>query len=111
MILPEDFYISLECDVVRNEEDIEMFSTGEKIFEKINCCKFISSNIKIIGIREHIINVYKYSPLKGGSYIDLPKKFKHSSKGLLNIKNKDDKCFMWCHIAYLFSTPSNNTYR
>ena len=28
-------------------------------------------------------------------------------KGLINIKNKDDKCFMWCHVAYLCPTPSH----
>ena len=27
-------------------------------------------------------------PLKGGTYIDLPLKYKNSSKGLLNIVNK-----------------------
>ena len=70
MILPEDFYISSKCDTVRNEEDVENFSTGRKIFDKINCCLLKESGITIIGIRDHIINVYKYSPLKGGSYID-----------------------------------------
>ena len=40
MILPEDFYISSECDIVRNEEDVETFSTDRKIFDKINCCRF-----------------------------------------------------------------------
>ena len=106
MTIPEDFYISSECDIVRNEEDVETFSTCSKIFDKINCCRFKESGISIRGIREHFINVYKYSPLKRGSYIDLPQNFKNSSKGLINITNKDDKCFMWCHIAYLFPAPS-----
>ena len=35
MILP-DFYISSEWDTVRNEEDVENFSTGKKIFKFIN---------------------------------------------------------------------------
>ena len=34
MILPEDFYISPDCDSVRNEEDVENFSRGKNIFEK-----------------------------------------------------------------------------
>ena len=50
--------------------------------------------------------------MKSGSYIDLPQKLKNSSKGLLNIKNnKDDKFFMWCHIAYLFPEPPVNKNR
>ena len=55
----------------------------------------------------HYINVYKYLPLKGGSYIEMPDKFKNSKKGLLNILNKDEKCFMWCHIAYLYPAASH----
>ena len=30
MILPEDFYISSECDTVRNEEDVKNVSTSKK---------------------------------------------------------------------------------
>jgi hypothetical protein len=28
-------------------------------------------------------------------------------KGLINIKNNDEKCFMWCHIAHLFPATKN----
>ena len=31
----------------------------------------------------------------------MPKKLKHPKKGLINIKNDDSKCFLWCHIRYL----------
>jgi len=50
--------------------------------------------MRIGGVIRHYINVFKSSPFKGGSYIDLPQTFKNSSKGLINIKNQDDKCFM-----------------
>ena len=109
--MTEDFYISSTSDIILNEEDVETFSIGKKISDKIDSVYFRESGITIVGIKQHFINVYKYSPLKGDSYIDLPQKFKNSSKGLLNIKSKDDKCFMWCRIAYLFPTPSNNNYR
>ena len=51
------------------------------------------------------INIVKYEPLKGSSYIELPKELRNSSKGLINIQNKDDKCFLYCHIRYL--NPQN----
>ena len=101
MILPEDFYISLTSDVILNEEDVDIFSIGSKIFNKIERCTFRESGVAIVGIKEHFINFYKYSLLKGDNYIDLPKHFKNSSKGLINIKNTDDKCFMWCHTAHI----------
>ena len=31
----------------------------------------------------------------------LPTELKNSAKGLINIKNKDDECFRWCHIRHL----------
>ena len=31
-------------------------------------------------------------------------------KGLINIKNKDLKCFMWCHIG-LINPPNKNAER
>ena len=51
------------------------------------------------------INIIKYEPLKGSSYIELPKELRNSSKGLINIQNKDDKCFLYCHIRHL--NPQN----
>ena len=32
--------------------------------------------------------------------MDLPVKFKSTGKGLINIKNKDQKCFLWCHVRH-----------
>ena len=37
----------------------------------------------------------------GSTYIELPDGLKNSVKGLINIKNSDNKCFRWCHIRYL----------
>ena len=47
------------------------------------------------------INITTYQPLHGSSYVELPTELKNSAKGLINRKNKDDKCFRWCHIRLL----------
>ena len=52
-------------------------------------------------IDSHYINVTLYKPLNGSSYIELPTELRNPKKGLINIKNKDDKCFRWCHIRHL----------
>ena len=39
------------------------------------------------------INISNYEPLLGGSYIPLPKALNNSMKGLINLKNKDHKCW------------------
>ena len=47
------------------------------------------------------MNISVYSPLTGSTYIELPSRLKHSEKGLINIKNNDNKCFLWCHVRHL----------
>ena len=49
----------------------------------------------------HYINVTTYKPLNGSSYIELPMKLKNPKKELINLQNKDDECFRWCHIRHL----------
>ena len=39
-------------------------------------------------------------------YIPLQKKIGNSMKGLINLKNKDHKCFMWCHVTLI--NPANS---
>ena len=50
------------------------------------------------------INKSNYEPLSGSSYIALPEKLKNSVKGLIKLKNKDHKCFMWCYVRCLILT-------
>ena len=49
----------------------------------------------------HYLNVTLYKPLNGSSYMKLPTELRNPKKGLINIKNKDDKCFRWCNIRHL----------
>ena len=47
------------------------------------------------------MNISAYSPLVGSTCIELPDELKNPMKGLINIKNNDNKCFLWCHIRHL----------
>ena len=47
----------------------------------------------IESIESQCINISTYRPFAGISYIDLPIELKHPEKGLINIKNNDQKCF------------------
>ena len=42
-----------------------------------------------------------YNPLTGRIYNELPNGLKNPMKDLINIKNNDNKCFLWCHIRHL----------
>ena len=60
----------------------------------------------VSSIDEHFINTVVYEPMRGNSYIPLPVKLQNSAKGLINLQNKDNECFRWCHIRYL--NPQND---
>ena len=47
------------------------------------------------------INISTYRPLSGNSYIRLPEELRSPRKGLMKIKNKDQKCFLWCHVRHI----------
>lgn len=52
------------------------------------------------------INVNKYQPLRGSSFIELPK-FIKNKKACLNIKNNDPYCFLWSITAALFPSKTH----
>ena len=51
------------------------------------------------------INEANCESLLGGSYFPLPKVLNNSMKGVINLKNKDQTCFMWCHVRLI--NPQN----
>ena len=59
------------------------------------------SGWNVESIESQYINISTYRPLSGSSYMDLPVELKSPRKGLINIKNKDEKCFLWCHVRHI----------
>ena len=52
-------------------------------------------------IESQYINISTYRPLSGSCYISLSEELRNPRKGLINIKNKDQKCFLWCHVKHI----------
>ena len=61
----------------------------------------------IESIESQYINISAYKPLVGSSYIDLPIELRSPRKGLINIKNNDQKCFLWCHVRHINSVKEH----
>ena len=88
---------------VTNRIDIEAsIDNGiERILELIAVWLSEGSGWRIESVLLHIINIVSYFPLRGTSYIKLPKELRHPMKTLVNPKNDDNRCFLWCHIRHL----------
>ena len=52
-------------------------------------------------IESQYIKVSIYQRLSGSSNIKIPVELKSLKKGLINIKNKYQKCFLWCHVGHI----------
>ena len=52
------------------------------------------------------IHIVEYKPLSGGTYIPLPENIMRK-KAIINMHNKDDKCFLWSILRYLHPIQMN----
>ena len=55
-------------------------------------------------ILEAFINVSRYQPMRGGSYMPLPRKLQNK-KAIINVQNRDNHCLRWALRAALFPAP------
>ena len=67
-----------------------------------------ASSLVISKINAQYIDILKYNPLKGSSYIKLPNAIKNPKMGLINIKNEDQKCFAYCLMYHLNQSEIKN---
>ena len=65
------------------------------------------SGWNVESIESQYINISTYRPLSGSSYMDLPVELRSPRKGLINIKSKDQKCFLWCHVRHINSSKEH----
>jgi len=60
----------------------------------------------IENVVELFLNIARYQPLRGGSYIDLPASIK-KKHAVVNVKNNDDHCLRWSLLAAKYPTDQN----
>ena len=97
-------YINLEST---NVKDI-LFQMIKEILEKISIYQKYGSGWyfkEVLNLEIHIVN---YKPIKGSSYIPLPD-FIMKKKSIINIQNKDNKCFLWSIHRYLNPIEKHET--
>ena len=73
----------------------------QEILYRIDAWIHKGSGWIIESIESKYINISTYRPLAGNFCIELAIELKHPKKGLINIKNNDQKCFLWCHVRHI----------
>ena len=103
------FHSEIEINVEGTDENEIYITMTDTILERIaNLINGSSGGgsgwifYKIIKLELHTVS---YRPLRGNTWIPLPKELA-DKKAIINMKNKDNKCFMWC-LKRAFN-PINN---
>ena len=103
------FHSEIEINVEGTDENEIYITMTDTILERIaNLINGSSGGgsgwvfYKIIKLELHTVS---YRPLRGNTWIPLPKELA-DKKAIINMKNKDNKCFMWCVKRAL--NPTNN---
>ena len=102
-IITKTAYFNGRARTIINEKEIDesLQLSRQEIMKTIGQWLSEGSGWTVKTVDGHYINLTKYKPLKGSSYIELPTELRNPAKGLINLKNKDNECFRWCHIRHL----------
>ena len=102
-IVEKTAYFNSAPQTIINQMEINeaLQMSKQNILNQISQWISEGSGWTIKSVDSHYLNIVKYKPLKGSSYIQLPYELRNSAKGLINMKNEDNECFRWCHIRHL----------
>ena len=94
-------YLNSLTKTVINSNKFNLVQAFQEIIHRLENWISHGSGWIVEEIISQFLNVSSYLPLSGSTYIKLPVELNHPMKGLINIKNNDNKCFLWCHVRHL----------
>ena len=78
----------------------------DEIMEEINKTEMaVGSGWVFVKVEKLVLHTTRWDSVNAGSYIELPPALKNK-KAIINMKNQDDKCFLWCVLRAL--NPKDN---
>ena len=102
-IVEKSAYFNSKVQTIINNTEINeaLQMSKQNLLNQISQWISEGSGWTIQSVDSHYLNIVKYKPMKGSSYIQLPNELRNSAKGLINMKNEDNECFRWCHIRHI----------
>ena len=82
----------------------EMADEIEEEIQKVENSE--GSGYTFVKVIKLVLHITKWEPLYGSSYIPLDP-YLANKKAIINMKNEDDKCFMWCVLRALYPKDKN----
>ena len=80
----------------------------EEILEEIDMARDVEgSGWRFEEVIKLVLHTTRWDPVDAGSYIELPQELKNR-KAIINMKNQDDKCFLWSVLRALNPKDKNS---
>ena len=105
-IVPADFHSGKHVNLDGTDEDNIYTIMTERILEKMANFLFMGSGYTLYNIINLELHTVEYDPLRGETWLPLPKEL-DNKKAIINPKNKDNKCFLWCVLRALNPCEKN----
>ena len=110
IITQDKTYFSTETYINLESTDVKAILSQmiKEILEKIYIYQRNGSGWYFKEVFSLEIHIVDYKPIKGSSYIPLPD-FIMRKKAIINMENKDNKCFLWSILRYLHPIQKNES--
>ena len=105
VIKPANFHSDIHINLVGTDEDDIYNIMTERILEKMASFQSLGSRWRLYNIINMELHTVSYTPLRGETWIALPKELANKN-AIINMQNKDNKCFLWCVLRAL--NPKDN---
>ena len=105
VIKPANFHSNNHINLEGTDEDDIYIIMTERILEKMAPFQSMGSGWRLYSIIKLELHPTRYNPLRGETWIPLPKELANK-KAIINMQNKDNKCFLWCALRAL--NPKDN---
>ena len=102
LTIQDKAYFNSETHINLRSTDVKeiLFKVFRSILENITIYQQNGSGWYFREIVHLEIHTADFNPMRGSSYIRLPDWIMRK-KAIVNIQNKDEKCFLWCVLRYL----------
>ncbi|DAC81320.1 PolB [Mayetiola barley midge adintovirus] len=97
----QTIYLHTKAAIVDFETDTREFFNVfivDEITERIEDIQLRGSGFSLAEIKELNIQVSQFEPIAGSTYMELPK-FLRSKNAIINVHNKDEKCFKYAVLS------------
>ena len=108
IIRPFNFHSDIEVNLDGTDENELyeiMIDTIKGNIDKLQYSE--DSGWRLHSIIKLELHTVQWVPLRGSSYIELPKYLKNKN-AIINMKNDDDKCLLWCVLRAINPVKKNN---